>query len=58
MNQREAKRWVCRHAAAILENALASNDTGSLTDVDGPDEDRLEKAWEALIAELDRRSSG
>jgi hypothetical protein len=58
MDARAAKRRVCRDAAMILENALASNDPGTLTDVDGPDEDRLNHAWSDLIKELDRRSLG
>jgi hypothetical protein len=63
MNQREAKRWVCRHAAMVLENALSANIHGSLIwpngdeDADGPNEDRTLAAWRDLIAELDRRGA-
>ena len=60
MNSREAKRFVCWHAAAVLENALSTNE-GSLIwpngdeDADGPNEDRTLAAWRDLIAELERR---
>lgn len=57
MNRREAKRQVCHDAALILENALTTNDHGSLSDLDGPDEDRLDAAWSDLIRELTRRGA-
>ena len=52
MNKRDAKRWACGMAAAIL---AADIDVGILGEESDPDYHKRVAAWKELVEELRRR---
>lgn len=57
MNQREAKKYVCRVLAATLMNDLGNAD-GWMRTEDEKDEERVRKAAKEMMDEMERRGGG